>query len=129
MRRIRGKLAGHIGDHVVLSPEWAVLVTSPGTKSSYPRPPQSLNPSGKRLAARLRAAAGVTSTVPRLVCPLVALGAAEAGVGAGPGASAGAGAGTGVNTGGDDDPFGLIPPGEIPAGGTSPGEVTPCEAC
>ena len=32
------------GSHVVLSPEGAVLVTSPGTKSSYPRPPQSLNP-------------------------------------------------------------------------------------
>ena len=33
------------GSHVVSSPEGAVLVTSPGTKSSYPRPPQSLNPS------------------------------------------------------------------------------------
>ena len=33
------------GSHVVLSPQGAVLVTSPGTKSSYPHPPQSLNPS------------------------------------------------------------------------------------
>ena len=39
----RGKLADHVGDHVVLSPEGAVLVTSPGTESSYPRSPQSLN--------------------------------------------------------------------------------------
>ena len=31
--------------HVVLSPEGVVLVNSPGTKSAYPRPPQSLNPS------------------------------------------------------------------------------------
>ena len=38
-------LADHVGDHVVLSPERAVLVTSLRTKSSYPRPPQSLNPS------------------------------------------------------------------------------------
>ena len=45
MRLIRGKLADHVGDHVVLSPEGAVLVTSPGTKSSYPRLPQSVNPS------------------------------------------------------------------------------------
>ena len=42
---IRGKLADHVRDHVVLSPEGAVLVTSPGTESSYPRPPQSLNSS------------------------------------------------------------------------------------
>ena len=40
MKSIRGKLADHVGDHAVLSPEWAVLVTSPGTESSYPRPPQ-----------------------------------------------------------------------------------------
>ena len=39
---IRGKLADNVGDHVVLSPERVVLVTSPGTESSYPRPPQSL---------------------------------------------------------------------------------------
>ena len=39
----RGKLADHVGIQVVLSPEGAVLVTSTGTKSSYPRPPQSLN--------------------------------------------------------------------------------------
>ena len=37
---IRGKLTDHIGDHVVLSPEGVVLVTSPGTASSYPRLPQ-----------------------------------------------------------------------------------------
>ena len=40
---IRGKLADHVGDHVVLSPEEGVLVTSPGTESSYPRLPQSFN--------------------------------------------------------------------------------------
>ena len=45
MRLIRGKLADRVGDHVVSSLEGAILVTSPGTKSSYPRPPQSLNPS------------------------------------------------------------------------------------
>ena len=45
IRWIWGKLADHVGDHVVSSPEGAVLVTSSGTKSSYPRPPQSLNPS------------------------------------------------------------------------------------
>ena len=45
MRLIRGKLADYVGDRVVLSPEGGVLVTFPGTKSSYPRPPQSLNPS------------------------------------------------------------------------------------
>ena len=43
MRFTRGKLADHVGDHVVSSPEGDVVVTSPGTKSSYPRPPQSLN--------------------------------------------------------------------------------------
>ena len=42
---IRGKLADYVGGHVVLFPEGAVLVTSPGTESSYPRPPQSLNDS------------------------------------------------------------------------------------
>ena len=42
MSWIRGKLADHVGDHVVLSPEEGVLVTSPGTESSYPRPLQSL---------------------------------------------------------------------------------------
>ena len=45
MRWIWGKLADHVEDYVILSPEGAVLVTSRGTKSSYPRPPQSLNPS------------------------------------------------------------------------------------
>ena len=43
MISIRGKLADHVGDHVVLSLERAVFVTSLGTESSYPRPPQSLN--------------------------------------------------------------------------------------
>ena len=42
MSQIPGKLADHIGDHVVLSPEGVVLVIYPGTESSYPRPPQSL---------------------------------------------------------------------------------------
>ena len=46
MRLIWGKLAGHVGNLVVSSSDGAVLVTSPATKSSYPRPPQSLNPSG-----------------------------------------------------------------------------------
>ncbi|CAM9409532.1 unnamed protein product [Ascophyllum nodosum] len=45
---IRVKLADRVGDHVVLSPKGAVLVTSSGTKSSYPRPPQSMNPSPAR---------------------------------------------------------------------------------
>ena len=39
MSSIRGKLADHAGDHVVLSPEGAVLVPSPVTESSCPRPP------------------------------------------------------------------------------------------
>ena len=43
MSSVRGKLANHVGDHAVLSPEGSVLVTSTGTESSYPRPPQSLN--------------------------------------------------------------------------------------
>ena len=43
MSYIRGKLADHQGDHIVLFPEGAALVTSPGTEPSYPRPPQSLN--------------------------------------------------------------------------------------
>ena len=46
MISFRIKLADHVGDHVVLFLEEAVLVTSPGTESSYPRPPQSLNYSG-----------------------------------------------------------------------------------
>ena len=46
MSWIRGKFADHVGDHVVLFPEGTVLVTSPGTESSYPPPPpQSLNDS------------------------------------------------------------------------------------
>ena len=40
---IRGKLANHVGDHVVISPEEGVLVSSPGTASSYSRLPQLLN--------------------------------------------------------------------------------------
>ena len=40
--RIWGKLAGLVGDHVILSPEGVILMTSPGTESSYPRLPQSL---------------------------------------------------------------------------------------
>ena len=48
MSWIRGKPADHVGDHVVLSPEGAVLVTSTGTESSYPRPPHSLNDSKLR---------------------------------------------------------------------------------
>ena len=43
MSWIRDKLADHVGDPVVLTPEGAVLVTSSGTESSYSRPPQSLN--------------------------------------------------------------------------------------
>ena len=43
MSFIRSKLADHVGDYFVLSPEGTVLVTSPGTELSYPRPPQSLN--------------------------------------------------------------------------------------
>ena len=42
MSWIRDKLADYVGDHTVLSPEGVVLVTSPGTESSYPRPHQSL---------------------------------------------------------------------------------------
>ena len=45
IRGIWGKLADHVGDHVVSSPEETVLVTSPETKSLNPCPPQSLNPS------------------------------------------------------------------------------------
>ena len=45
MRRIRGKLADHVEGHAVLSPEGAVLMTTSGTESSNPRPPQSLNDS------------------------------------------------------------------------------------
>ena len=39
MSLIRGKRADHVRDHVVLFLEGVVLVTSPGTESSYPRPP------------------------------------------------------------------------------------------
>ena len=46
MSWIRGKLADHVGDHAVLSPEEVVLVTSSGTELSHPRPSQSLNNSG-----------------------------------------------------------------------------------
>ena len=49
MSSIRGKLADHLGDHVVLSSEGTVLATSTGTESLYPRPPQSLTNSSDRL--------------------------------------------------------------------------------
>ena len=39
MSSTRGKLADHVGDYVVRSLEGAVLVTSPGTESSYRRAP------------------------------------------------------------------------------------------
>ena len=39
MSSIRGKLADHVRYHVVLSPEGVILVTFPGTESSYPPPP------------------------------------------------------------------------------------------
>ena len=52
MSWIRGKLADHVGDHAVLSPEEGVLVTSPGTESSYPRPPQSLKPDEEKGGGR-----------------------------------------------------------------------------
>ena len=39
MSWIRGKLADHVEDPIVLSPERVVLVTSPETESSYPPPP------------------------------------------------------------------------------------------
>ena len=71
----------------------------------------------------------MTPTVPQLACPLVALGAVEAGRGAGPGSGAGAGARAGVGAGGGDDPSSVTPPGKIHAGEASPDEVTPGEAC
>ena len=43
MSSIRGKLADHLGDHVVLSPEGTVLAISTETEPLYPRPLQSLN--------------------------------------------------------------------------------------
>ena len=52
MSSIRGKLADHVEDHAVLSPEGAVLVTSLGTELSYPRPPQSLKDSLYRCRKR-----------------------------------------------------------------------------
>ena len=45
MSSICGKLADHVGDHVVVFPEGADSETNQGTKSSYPRPPQSFNDS------------------------------------------------------------------------------------
>ena len=48
MSSIWGKLADHIEDAVVLSPEEVVLVTSPGTESSYPRPPHPLEHSSSK---------------------------------------------------------------------------------
>ena len=50
MSSIRGKLADHVGDHVVLPSEGVVLVTSLGTELSYSRPLQSLKHS-KYMAA------------------------------------------------------------------------------
>ena len=38
MKRTRGKLADHVGDHVVLSQKGAVLVISPGTEYSNTPP-------------------------------------------------------------------------------------------
>ena len=49
MNWIWGKLAGHVEDHVFLSPEGAVMVTYPEPESSYPRLPQSLNNSSVEL--------------------------------------------------------------------------------
>ena len=43
MSSIRGKLADHVGDYVLLSLEGAVLVTCPGIESSYRRPLLPLN--------------------------------------------------------------------------------------
>ena len=54
MSWIRGKLADHVGDHAVLSPEEVVLVTSSGTELSYPRPSQSLNNSNIQTIASCR---------------------------------------------------------------------------
>ena len=45
MRGIRGKPTDHVEDDAVLYPEGAVSMTTPGTESSYPRSPQSLNDS------------------------------------------------------------------------------------
>ena len=36
MSRIQGNLADHVDDDAVLSPEKAILVTTPGMESSYP---------------------------------------------------------------------------------------------
>ena len=63
MSWVRGKLAGHVGGHVVLSPEEGVLVTSPGTESSYPRPSQLLNNSF--VSENLVSRDGFGSPVPR----------------------------------------------------------------
>ena len=67
MSWVRGKLAGHVEGHVVLSPEEGVLVTSPGTESSYPRPSQLLNnslPLTLSLTSRLAPRARLTVDVP-----------------------------------------------------------------
>ena len=42
MHSFWGKLANHLGDNVVLSPEEVILLTFPVTESLYPRPSQSL---------------------------------------------------------------------------------------
>ena len=51
MRSIWVKLADHVEDHAVLYTKGTVSMTTPGTKSSYPRPPQSLNDSAVDLHA------------------------------------------------------------------------------
>ena len=49
----RNKFAERVGDHVVLSPTGAVLVTLPGAESSTPpHPLQSLNDSCVSIAVR-----------------------------------------------------------------------------
>ena len=53
-----------MGDHVVLSPEGVVLVTSPGTVLSYPRPPQSLKHSGMYASSTLPKHDSVGLTLP-----------------------------------------------------------------
>ena len=59
----------------------------------------------------MRVTAGETTTGPWLACPLVSLGAAEAGVGAG----------------GSDDSSGVTPSDKVLANEAPPGKVTPGE--
>ena len=65
MSWIRGKLADHVGDHAVLSPEEVVLVTFSGTELSHPRPSQSLNNS----EAKIRGQETLGDRARRLVGP------------------------------------------------------------